>query len=121
LCGAVAERTPAWVPRSFLENPDDFGMPGPETHRAPTDITEAGQLVAALAQHRAAVVIRSHRDAGLTVRELAARIGTSEDYLSGLLNGRYPAGLDDLGRWAIAVGDPSVLPVFDDLGGLSPS
>ncbi len=116
----MAERVPAWVPRSFLNNPDDFGVEGASPHRAPADIEEAGQLLASLAQHRAAVVVRSHRDAGLTVRELASRIGTSEDYLSGQLNGRYPAGLDDLARWAVALRDLSVLPVFDDLEGLFP-
>jgi hypothetical protein len=120
LSGGVAERVPAWVPRSFLQNPDDFGVDGSSPHRAPADIEEAGQLVASLAQHLAAVVVRSHRDAGLTVRDLASRTGASEDYLSGQLNGRYPAGLDDLARWAVALHDPSVLPVFDDLEGLHP-
>jgi hypothetical protein len=120
LGGGVAKREPAWVPRSFLENPADFGSVASPPHRSPADITEAGQLAASLAQHSAALVIKAHRDAGLTVRDLAERIGGSEDYLSGLLTGRYPAGYDDLARWAIAVRDISVLPVVDELEPFTP-
>jgi len=120
LGGVVAKREPAWVPRSFLENPADFGSVGSPTHRPPADIVEAGQLAASLAQHSAALVVKAHRDAGLTVRELAERVGGSEDYLSGMLTGRYPAGYDDLARWAIATRDLSVLPVVDALEPLTP-
>ncbi len=116
----MAARAPAWVPRSFFDHPDEFGLVDGAKHRLPVDLAEAGQLIASVAQHRAALVIRSHRHGGLKVRELASRLGSSEDYLSGQLTGRYPAGLDDIARWAVAVGDSSVLPVFDDLNDLLP-
>ena len=93
---------------------------GAAPHAPHDHVDQLGEEALLAAQHLAAVVVRSHRDAGLTVRDLASRTGASEDYLSGQLNGRYPAGLDDLARWAVALHDPSVLPVFDDLEGLHP-
>ena len=117
----MAQRESAWVPRSFLENPDEFGKVDLPSHRAPADIEEAGQMIASIAQHRAAYVLSSHRRSGLSVRDLAERTGTTEGYLSGQLNGRYPAGFDDIARWALAVQDLSVLPAFSTLEGMEPT
>lgn len=117
----VGQRQPKWVPNTYLENPDEFGSVARAAHITPRDLTEAGELIASLAQHRAALVIRSHRDRGLTVRRLAELLGTDEGYLSGMLTGRYPADFDDLARWALVLDDPSILPVFDDFDGLRPS
>lgn len=121
LGGGVPERRPAWVPRDHLQDPAAFGIDPAATYRQPADIAVAGEFMASVAQHRAALVVRTHRSAGVTVRELARRLGTDEGYLSGQLTGRYPAGLDDLARWAIALDDISVLPTFDTLTSLRPA
>lgn len=116
----MAQREPAWVPQSFLHNPSGFGTDASAGHRTPVDLIEAGQIAASLAQHAAALVVHAHRDAGLTVREMAERLGCSEGYLSGQLTGRYPAGYDDIVRWAVAIGDLSVLPVVESLEPFTP-
>jgi hypothetical protein len=117
----VAQREPAWVPREFLDVPAEFGKVASPAHRRAVGLDEAGQLAASLAQHSAALVVQSYRDSGLTVRELAERLGQNEGYVSGQLTGRYPAGYDDLARWAIVLRDPSVLPVVDALGAIAPA
>lgn len=116
----MAQREPAWVPRDFLTDPAEFGKVPSPAHRSASAIEEAGQLAASLAQHSAALVVQSYRDSGLTVRDLAERLGQNEGYVSGQLTGRYPAGYDDLARWAVVLRDPSVLPVVDDLTAFAP-
>jgi hypothetical protein len=116
----VAQREPAWVPRDFLIDSAEFGKLSSPAHRPAQSIEEAGHLASSLAQHSAALVVQSYRDAGLTVRDLAERLGQNEGYVSGQLTGRYLAGYDDPARWAVVLRDPSVLPVVDDLTALAP-
>ena len=116
----MAQREPAWVPRHFLDEPAEFGKVPSPAHRRATGLEEAGQLAASLAQHSAALVVRASRDTGLTVRHFAELLGQNEGYVSGQLTGRYPAGYEDLARWAVVLRDPSVLPVVDDLAAFTP-
>lgn len=111
----VARQESKWIPREFLENPTEFGMIDSPAHRAPVDEFDAAQLAMALAQHRAARVIRARRERGLTVRALAEWTGDDEGYLSGKLRGVYPVDYVELALWAQAIGDISVLPVYDSL------
>jgi hypothetical protein len=118
----VAVRSPAWVPRDFLENPDEFGIVSSPDAREAAGILEAGQRAMSLAQHQAALVIKAKRDNGTTsVTALAEAVGVSDGYLSGQLTGRYVANLDDLVRWAIVLDDVTLLPVFDSLDKLRPT
>lgn len=109
------------MPRDFLADPAEFGKIPSPAHRHAANLDQAGQLAASLAQHSAALVVQSYRDAGLTVRDLAERLGQNEGYVSGQLTGRYPAGYDDIVRWALVLRDPSVLPVVDDLAAFAPA
>jgi len=111
----VARKESKWIPRDFLLDPDEFGVVASSPHREPADEFEAAQLAMALAQHRAATVIRARRDRGLTVRALAEWLEDDEGYLSGKLRGVYPVHYTELALWAQAIGDISVLPVYDSL------
>lgn len=114
-------RQQAWNPLDFIVDKQHFGESEDARWRRPTDMREAGQLAAVIAQHRAALVVNAHRRAHhLEVQELAERIGSDRGWLSGQLSGRYIANFDDLARWAIAVNDVALLPVFDSLEGLRP-
>jgi hypothetical protein len=111
----MAERRPAWVPREFFDDPESFGTDGFVRPRPPEDLQEAGAVASSLAQHLAALVVADHRRAGLTVKEMAERLGTDHGYLGGQLSGRYPAGYEDLARWAIVLDDVTVLPIVDSI------
>lgn len=111
----MARKESKWIPREFLEHPEEFGKVDSPKYRQPVDEFEAAQLAMALAQHRAARVIGARRDRGLTVRALAEWVGDDEGYLSGKLRGVYPVDYTELALWAQAIGDVSVLPVYDSL------
>jgi len=112
----VPRKESKWVPREFLVNPEEFGRVDSPLHREPVDEFAAAQLAMALAQHRGAQVIWVRRERGLTVRALAEWLDDDEGYLSGKLRGVYPVDYIELALWAQAIGDVSVLPVYDTLG-----
>lgn len=114
-------RQQAWNPLDFIIDKRHFGESEEAQWRRPADIQEAGQLAAVIAQHRAALVVNAYRRSRhLEVQELAERIGDDRGWLSGQLSGRYIANFDDLARWAVALDDITLLPVFDSLEELRP-
>lgn len=119
---AKTRGAPEYEPRSYFLDPKEFGEVDGAKHQEPGDLRDSAQLMASLAQHNAAVVIRRLRDDHLlSVRELARLTGSSEDFLSGQLNGRYPADSETIFAWALATKDVSVLTVFDTLEGFYPT
>ena len=107
----------------MLVDPSQFGIEPDPIWYAATNLLEAGRLVEAYWQHKAAIVVRERiASSALTQKDIAAQLGISVGMLSGKLNGRYPLGSDELFRWALAFDDVTLLPPSpDDVSQLLPA
>jgi hypothetical protein len=105
---------PGWVPRSFMQDPRDFGRPRSQ----PVWLRDAGStahLAAAYLQHRLAQGAVAELESGgndHTLESLAAHVGESVDYVRSKLYGHAPISLKDLMAWAELLG-VHIIPILD--------
>ena len=105
-----------------MDPPTAFGKDGVEAvWRAPASDEELGQVLAAHYLHQVSIeVMLALKGARMTRKELAERLGENAANVRRKLNGEYPATLEDILRWAVALDEVLVLPAPGSVGELFP-
>lgn len=107
---------PSYVPNRFFVNEKEFGVVADAPLRTGVPRDELPELIAALLQHRAAIVVRELLASDpMTQAELGATRGRPPSSMSAYLAGARPASLVEMCNWAVQLNDPSVIAPFDDL------
>lgn len=115
-------RPPAYKPHALLEERGAWDTDRPKW-RTPTSVDEATRVAAAQLQHALArAVWKKLRNDGLSVADLAAVNGKSEDQMWRKLSGTVPASPADLALWAWLTGAALSAPRYQDaFEGLTPT
>lgn len=106
----------SFVPRSFLEHPDDFGVDVDVSWRLASSLDEALRLSRAIDQHHLAVSMgRMLRRRRHSMTDLAVAIGERPETVAAKLRGRRPAPERDLVLWSWMTGWPRTHPPLAEL------
>lgn len=110
----------AYIPRSFLIAPKAFGRRPDATWRA-HEPQDADGVAASYFQHRVAYqTLKVAEEKGMSLIDLANRLGISPDRLRRKLYGESPARLIEIMSWIRVVDDITIFPVVSSQTDLMP-